>query len=237
MFTENASLSRMNHSLVSNSARSKRVRSLLWYILFGFLHEFVHIIAALLLGLSQGIWNDGFFLVTFRTVMGRFCVVPALQGKIEPEDEWRASVVQHSGWIASTIFALAIWINIRTKQSYPKKSEVLFAACITAAEALTTDLLNLGCTIPHSDVLYCGNFGLILLNNHWVAANNGKFTLDILEHMANVTMMRGAQSGGVVTFVKSKRTSKGSNLIGVRSRILNAKRTDLSKKIREKVQR
>ena len=97
---------------------------------------------------------------------------------------------------------------------------------------LVTDIDNILESKHHNLIAFC-----ILLNNHWMAANNGKFTLDILEHMANVTMMRGAQSGGVVTFVKSKRTSKGSNLIGVRSRILNAKRTDLSKKIREKVQR
>lgn len=46
-------------------------------------------------------------------------------------------------------------------------------------------------------------------------------------------MMRGAQSGGVVTYV-----AKGSEDVkGVRSRVVNAKRTDLSELVRDKIDR
>ena len=44
------------------------------------------------------------------------------------------------------------------------------------------------------------------------------------------TVMRGAQSGGVITYVK-----KGRGVKGVRSRVVNGKRTDLSKLIVDKL--
>eukprot|EP00978_Attheya_sp_CCMP212_P016647 scaffold43793_cov58-Attheya_sp.AAC.2 len=53
--------------------------------------------------------------------------------------------------------------------------------------------------------------------------------------MVNITMMRGAQSGGVVTFVRPKKHSVRDPVIGKRSRVVNKKRTDLSKLIRAKV--
>jgi hypothetical protein len=46
-------------------------------------------------------------------------------------------------------------------------------------------------------------------------------------------MMRGAQSGGVITYVPN---SSGS-FKGIRSRVVNKKRTDLSVEVRRKVQR
>lgn len=47
-------------------------------------------------------------------------------------------------------------------------------------------------------------------------------------------MVRGAQSAGVVTFVnRSQRHS--DQLVGIRSRVVNSKRSDLSVKIRKKV--
>ena len=60
-------------------------------------------------------------------------------------------------------------------------------------------------------------------------------------------MMRGAQSGGVVTFepIKYSQKSTGDStsglqqqppiLKGIRSRIVNAKRTDLSQKLKQKL--
>ena len=70
--------------------------------------------------------------------------------------------------------------------------------------------------------------------------------LDILEKMVQVTMMRGAQTGGVVTYATGSspggKTGSGVNskalpqLKGVRSRVVNGKRTDLSKLVRAKVQ-
>eukprot|EP00746_Dinoflagellata_sp_MGD_P157020 gnl/MRDRNA2_/MRDRNA2_86072_c0_seq2.p1 gnl/MRDRNA2_/MRDRNA2_86072_c0~~gnl/MRDRNA2_/MRDRNA2_86072_c0_seq2.p1 ORF type:complete len:1384 (+),score=218.41 gnl/MRDRNA2_/MRDRNA2_86072_c0_seq2:410-4153(+) len=53
--------------------------------------------------------------------------------------------------------------------------------------------------------------------------------------MVRVTMMRGAQSGGVVTYANS---SKGEDsLRGIRSRVCNGKRTDLSKLVRAKMEK
>ena len=55
------------------------------------------------------------------------------------------------------------------------------------------------------------------------------------------TLNAGAQSGGVVTFEpesytrKSEQSSTPPALRGVRSRVVNAKRTDLSKGVRHKV--
>lgn len=49
--------------------------------------------------------------------------------------------------------------------------------------------------------------------------------------MIRITMMRGAQSGGVVTYVRNG--SKGVK--GLRSRVVNGKRTDLSKLIIKKL--
>ena len=83
---------------------------------------------------------------------------------------------------------------------------------------------------------FCGNFGLIVINSAWTSKDNGRHALDLLERMVNVTMMRGAQSGGVITYCRSKRLpGKANPVIGVRSRVVNKKRTDLSKLIRAKV--
>ena len=60
----------------------------------------------------------------------------------------------------------------------------------------------------------CGNFGLLLLE--LAAAGNVKA---VLETMLRVTMMRGAQSAGLVTY-----TANGK---GLRKRVVNGKRTDL----------
>ena len=40
-------------------------------------------------------------------------------------------------------------------------------------------------------ILYCGNFGVILLNSAWINVDGGKTALDVLEKMVEVTMMRG----------------------------------------------
>ena len=86
-------------------------------------------------------------------------------------------------------------------------SAATIAAVVTALEAVSTDLLGLGVpsslgavassSSSSSVTLLCGNFGVILINAAWAGK---KEALDILEKMIEVTMMRGAQSGGVVTY-------------------------------------
>lgn len=133
---------------------------------------------------------------------------------------------------------------------------ILLAAYITAMEAITTDLFGFTpvYTRNYEDstasssrfiICFCGNFGVLLLNPMWMSVDGGRTALDVLEKMVNVTMMRGAQSGGVVTFEPEQYVSKNSDhgvsvtlpppLLGVRSRVVNAKRTDLSKGVRSKV--
>jgi len=57
--------------------------------------------------------------------------------------------------------------------------------------------------------------------------------MDILRTMVRVTMMRGAQSGGTVTYVPSNGGKRGST--GIRSRVVNGKRTNLSHLVANKV--
>merc|ERR1719491_791050 len=96
------------------------------------------------------------------------------------------------------------------------------------------DTLNLGVN-DNSVTLYCGNFGVLLLHEAWLN-NGGKSALDIIEKMVEVTMMRGAQSGGVVTF-DEKKSGKESALVGTRSRTIKSKRETLSTILRTKMEK
>ena len=149
--------------------------------------------------------------------------------------------IRHVGWIFSVILALIVCFR------FGSSSSTKMAAIMTALEAMATDLfglrqflclanLNLPTSMSTSScVFYCGNFGIILMH-HWWLTNKGKLSaMDCLEQMVNVTMMRGAQSGGVVTYTPSGEAKK--DMKAVRTRVVNRKRTDLSKQIRSKVQR
>ena len=73
------------------------------------------------------------------------------------------------------------------------------AAYITSLEGIVTDLFGFipAAALGNSQIeegrliLYCGNFGVILLNSSWINIDGGKKALDILEKMVEVTMMRG----------------------------------------------
>lgn len=153
---------------------------------------------------------------------------------------------------------------------------VEIAAVVTALEALQTDLLRIQLADHFSfsaadpadpadpaataaaaaaRILFCGNFGIILVNLAW-ATRGSRDALSILEKMIEVTMMRGAQSGGVVTYndggdasamssdsgvgagaAGRGRGGGGKGLRSVRARVVNGKRTDLSKLVRQKLER
>lgn len=204
---------------------------ILWYLIFGALHELAHITVAIGHGLGEGLLQyDGLIPFLFRLFVGRHSIIPALEC-----DEQLAYQVRHAGWIFSVAVALCLLL-------YSNKKDRKVAACITALEAITTDLLGwhvlqgfttITFTGSASTLLFCGNFGIIVLHQVWFDKQQGKAALDVLEKMVNVTMMRGAQSGGVITF---KPDRKG-RLHGIRSRCVNSKRTDLSKLVRSKVQR
>ena len=88
-----------------------------------------------------------------------------------------------------------------------------------------TDLLGIGVLRPATmATFFCGNFGIILLSP---SAWDGTTVLDLLQKMIEVTMMRGAQTGGVVAWKKYPKNNKG-----LRSRVVAGKRTDLSSNLR-----
>lgn len=208
-----------------------------WYIVFGFLHEAMHIVTALLLGVSwkDGILCDGLAPLLFRTVIMR----QSAFFNLTEDNLSRLFLVRHAGWFFSVILSLLI------PHCFP---HARWAAAITAVEAITTDLFQWEAYLPgitfhtfsstNASVLFCGNFGMILLHHIW-CTNQGQSALDILETMVRVTMMRGAQSGGVITFLPTG-PSDGNcrpNMKGIRSRVVNQKRTDLSVQVRKIVQR
>ena len=104
---------------------------------------------------------------------------------------------------------------------------------LTSFQAVLSDL----CAVwphPGGDWFLCGNFGLVLLNSAWATSSKVK---DILESMVEVTMLRGAQTGGVVTFAPGRWHSGDmtsmTSMTGLRTRVVNKKRTTLSELLRQ----
>jgi len=257
-------LARPSHVMLNDDSSTSKPSSptgmrcdalLFYYVVFGALHETAHVVTAaflhvLLFGrhhfdaFLRGFFADGFSVVMFRTIFARQSVVPLslpLDVGASSDVALIETLIRHSGWMFSVIAAVTLayytyrhWTKLSTKP-------IAVAAIITAVEAVWTDLLRLP-VIPlfgptsqyHAGIttFFCGNFGLIVINSAWTSKDNGQHALDLLERMVNVTMMRGAQSGGVITYCRSKRLP-----VGVRSRVVNKKRTDLSKLIRAKVKR
>ena len=163
-------------------------------------------------------------------------------------------IVRHSGWVFSVVLAMTIVIlqghvmkQHRKRVSTASVPILAIASSLTALEAVSTDLLRLR-TLPifgpssptpsMTSTFFCGNFGLIVLNSAWTWIDGGKHTLDLLEKMVSITMMRGAQSGGIVTFAPSKRKNPATDpIVAFRSRVVNRKRSDLSVLLRRRVEK
>jgi hypothetical protein len=254
---------------------------LVWYGIWGALHECAHLLTAVVLGLldvdvnananANAFWDDGVWTVLARTLLLRQCVIPVPATGTAGGDHYldydvRITVVRHAGWIVSVL----VWIVLALYSSYNQNNNhhqnnqdqkkqgmsrhasrdnaALVAASLTALEAISTDLLGMygggaaGAAAASAStskcVFLCGNFGIILLHKAWQNIDGGATALDILEKMVQVTMMRGAQSGGVVTFQPSRSSGTSNNgMTGIRCRVLNQKRTDLSKVVRRKIER
>eukprot|EP00531_Pseudo-nitzschia_arenysensis_P016726 CAMPEP_0116156094 /NCGR_PEP_ID=MMETSP0329-20121206/22651_1 /TAXON_ID=697910 /ORGANISM="Pseudo-nitzschia arenysensis, Strain B593" /LENGTH=1586 /DNA_ID=CAMNT_0003653159 /DNA_START=153 /DNA_END=4916 /DNA_ORIENTATION=- len=209
--------------------------------------------------------NDRWVRLAYEIILGRQCSLPNLPRDLEDP-------VRHAGWISSCFLLILLAISFgcfnrfdqtvkRNKGNDSEKSgrgvtlfekimsnDRLVAAIVTAMEAITTDLFGWNPILPLNvgtirQTFYCGNFGVILLNRSWynnIEAEGG--ALDTLQQMIEVTMMRGAQSGGVVFYEPTNK--KGNDYDdavihakAVRSRVVNKKRTDLSKLVRSKVQK
>ncbi len=153
---------------------------------------------------SHGIFQDGIVNVMVRLLLLRQSVVPDLACQ---DNVIYSTIVRHSGWISSVLIAVAVAVNSNHKIAQT-------AAIITALEAISTDLLGLFSVQNAPHVFFCGNFGVLLLHKAWSSDAGSSTTLDILSTMVRVTSMRGAQSGGVVTFQPDKHGLKG-----IRSRV------------------
>ena len=96
------------------------------------------------------------------------------------------------------------------------------AALLVAAEAVVSDLFALERYRSAPGTFYCGNFGIIVLDRA-----HAHRVPQLLRSMINVTMMRGAQCAGLVSYS----TDRNDNSTAARSRVVNGKRTDLCEKL------
>lgn len=192
-----------------------------------------------------------------RAILGRYVVLPRdIVANDAETSTFVLSVARHAGWIGSVVIAVSLHCLFKqtianNRNDSSERSSILStlttAAYATAFESVVTDLLGI---VPHHPsasssfaeegfYLFCGNFGVILFNSNWLSEDGGKTALDVMEKMISVTMMRGAQCGGVLTYEEKASSSRGDmpQMNGRRSRVVNGKRTDLSKGIRRKVEK
>ena len=215
-----------------------------------------------LLGQSS---NDLWVHLAYEMILGRQCSLPNLPLDLEEP-------VKHAGWISSCLLLVLLTIfcchfkrfnyTVRRDNGNDNKknerqgsffdevmsSSMLMAALVTAAESIVTDFIGWDPVLPLNvrtirQTFYCGNFGIILLNRCWFDNKETQgAVLDTLQQMVEVTMMRGAQSGGVVFYQPIEKKEKTDNdtaicAKAVRSRVVNKKRTDLGKLVRSKLEK
>jgi len=240
------------------------VKAVAWYAFFGMMHEIFHLIFATAISWDLAPLKYAFNrAMLFDIIVHRQVSIPNVLYDT-PGSDWYLALVRASGWIFSLALAVRIHVNFhnsnKTAQISSGEAWFIIAAYLTALDAIATDLFgasklsfpsslhNLANTNSQecyfSDecyasfvTLHCGNFGVILLHGAWFE-NGGRYAFDILEKMIQVTMLRGAQSGGVVSF-HAKQTRENTddghpayNMIGSRTRVVKSKRGDLSKLLR-----
>lgn len=172
------------------------------YWSFRVLHEFAHLIAAYAVGCD----------ITFMNSENIQSAIFDSKVFIKCPDPKKSSRIRHAGWIASCIMFFSTSF-VPFRGSTPFRA----AAALTALDAICSDFLQMN-GVESIGWYYCGNFGVLLLGEE-----NRERVLSILRTMIRVTMVRGAQSGGIVTYVP-----QGKGTRGIRSRVVNGKRTDLS---------
>mmetsp|Transcript_44819 Transcript_44819/g.112412 ORF Transcript_44819/g.112412 Transcript_44819/m.112412 type:complete len:1579 (+) Transcript_44819:96-4832(+) len=173
-----------------------------WW-LSGVVHEGVHLAAACACGKRREAlcWNNLVGSCLHRCV------------RVDGVSGWRSHLIRHSGWMGSVLLAILAWV-------YEAPTAVFRAAALTAVEAVSSDAFLLGTSGDHC-VFHCGNFGVIVLQRF-----KSSRVIGLLRTMVRITMMRGAQCGGVVSYKDGK-----SGKVGERFRVINGKRTDLSELI------
>ena len=108
-----------------------------------------------------------------------------------------SSIIRHAGWLASLLLSCIIVSMVTScfQQGDPGSEEmhlVAIGVLVVAMEAIYSDLLS---SDRPPGRWYCGNFGLIILNQA-----SAKRVHLFLHRMLRITMMRGAQSAGLVTY-------------------------------------
>ena len=216
-----------------------------WYALAGAVHELAHVLAALVARVVSRV--DG---ATPRLALATTCLRAVVARSVDVESivGARASsttlaVVRLCGFAASAAAAAAATATRRgtakTDGRRRRARTIALWACVI--DSAWTDVLGFGRSgVGGVTTMLCGNFGIVLVNAAWAKTAGGARAFDVLEKMVYVTMMRGAQSGGVVTFNEMKSSSGDGGAValrGARSRVVNMKRTDLSKLIRAKAER
>ena len=148
-----------------------------------------------------------------------------------------ADLIRNTGWAFSVCLAMLSLLLLISRHEISAGHEplasggldelmliaaVAMGCTYTACEAVQSDLLSSDRPLNR---FFCGNFGMLLL-----AQGGAAKVKYYLRRMVKVTMMRGAQSAGIVTY---RRTGNGKNAIfhGARYRVVNGKRTDLSEKV------
>lgn len=168
------------------------------------LHEFAHALVGMALGGE---------LLGLRVLSGSHA--SATLANLSPR---AVAATRHGGWLASLALALLA--------SFVCGWAARAAAWLTAAEALLSDLLGCaapsGATASPAHTFFCGNFGLLLLD-----MKHADKVPQILRRMLQITMMRGAQSAGLVSYAPAS----GGGAVGTRARVVNGKRTDLCEQL------
>ena len=178
------------------------------------LHEGAHACAALVLGYRECRIN----VFTWQPLT-----------RVHNLESHDRDLIRHAGWLASVLIALLCTWTVDSVGSA--------VAWLTAAEAIQSDLLRVaqpaanGSVSGDANSFFCGNFGLLLLNGA-----NKHMVKPIIRKMIKITMMRGAQSAGVVTYVPPVQLQESSLIprvggVGHRHRVLNGKRSDLADKL------
>ena len=156
-----------------------------------------------------------------------------------------AELVRHAGWLFSAALAICTWqaraaVAARLGLDPSLVVPLIAAVGLTALDAFTSDCLRRVPPARRACCFYCGNFGVLLLE----VAGASK-VVPLLRKMIQITSMRGAQSAGIVTYTRQgtakplgKRAGPLPPLVGgVRSRVVNGKRTDLTTLLMNKFER
>ena len=204
------------------------VAAVAYWLLFGALHELAHLIAAYTIGCGRDVFSSQTLADAMLRRRVDIAVGDARgwRAQLVRAAGWVASVTLAAaccrGVVGSAAGVRLLGFGLFGAKGDDKDDDwrqpsVVRAAValLTAAEAVWTDLLggepssssarakrHRGSRRPEDvfTTFFCGNFGMVVLSQLWLQ-DGGTEAKKILQKMIQVTMMRGAQSGGVVTFL------------------------------------